>query len=221
MGNDVSNTANYSKQDLEKFLESATNTAYLPSVRIYFGMLLSIHYFDNSDVKNLKKLIYNSKIHQIVRLILADFLFLLLKKNSNYEQITNLLNDDQVPFFSKYRIISFLKKDIEESDLKFSKNSLENLIKILKVRSNPVEFKNLATDTIISYLKKSKDENFLLELDQKNIPKTFLKKIKSSFRIYNPLAKKNFELNLPLIKPSNISNPAKESKNINKNKLIL
>jgi|GEM_PF-4141617 hypothetical protein len=221
MGNDVSNTANYSKQDLEKFLESATNTAYLPSVRIYFGMLLSIHYFDNSDVKNLKKLIYNSKIHQIVRLILADFLFLLLKKNSNYEQITNLLNDDQVPFFSKYRIISFLKKDIEESDLKFSKNSLENLIKILKVRSNPIEFKNLATDTIISYLKKSKDENFLLELDQKNIPKTFLKKIKSSFRIYNPLAKKNFELNLPLIKPSNISNPAKESKNINKNKLIL
>jgi len=221
MGNDVSNTANYSKQDLEKFLESATNTAYLPSVRIYFGMLLSIHYFDNSDVKNLKKLIYNSKIHQIVRLILADFLFLLLKKNSNYEQITNLLNDDQVPFFSKYRIISFLKKDIEESDLKFSKNSLENLIKILKVRSNPIEFKNLATDTIISYLKKSKDENFLLELDQKNIPKTFLKKIKSSFRIYNPLAKKNFELNLPLIKPSNISNPAKASKNINKNKLIL
>jgi hypothetical protein len=107
MGNDVSNTANYSKQDLEKFLESATDTAYLPSVRIYFGMLLSIHYFDNSDVKNLKKLICNSKIHQIVRLILADFLFLLLKKNSNYEQITNLLNDDQVPFFSKYRIFLF------------------------------------------------------------------------------------------------------------------
>ena len=219
MENDNLASKSFSKENLENFLEFATNTKYLPDIRIYYGMVLLYHYKSLSDDKNLKELLYNPKIHPTVRLILADFLFSTYKESSNFEEIIGLLADDKIPYYCKERIFSFVRNPADLFGLEFSKNVLDNLTKILEDKSNQIELKNLAVDLIISSLKNSKDENFLLNLGQKNIPKSLLEKIKSSFRIYNPLSKKTFELNLP--KPSNLSQSKSSMVKNPKNKLSL